>query len=173
MPADYRPTIWLMRGCGLRIGEALGVRSGDFHDGILRLSRQMLADGTYGPLKHRGPDDFRDVPVPGYVEPVSFAPIWRQTYTNAFNHARDVAGLPKSFTPHSLRHVYASVALANGIPISDVSQFLGHASIQTTFAIYGHLVPSSFDSARKVLDSEYAEWRGMNGQRSHDFMITR
>jgi integrase len=37
-----------------------------------------------------------------------------------FTAARKVAGLPASFTPHSLRHVFASVALANGVPLTDV-----------------------------------------------------
>ncbi len=30
--------------------------------------------------------------------------------------------------PHSLRHLYASTALAEGIPITEVSRWLGHFS---------------------------------------------
>ena len=57
--------------------------------------------------------------------------------------------------PHSLRHFYASTALAEGIPITDVSRWLGHKSIEVTHQIYGHLVPASFDRARTALDAAY------------------
>jgi integrase len=164
MPDQYRLTIWLMRGCGLRIGEALGVRESDFINGTLRLSRQMLENGETGPLKHRKDGDYRDIPVPSYVGELAkgheaFAPVNRRMYTLWFSRAKAEAGIAKGFTPHSLRHVFASVALANGISITDVSRWLGHASIQTTFSIYGHLVPSSWDAAREALDKEYGSWR--------------
>jgi integrase len=37
----------------------------------------------------------------------------------------------------------ASTALAEGIPISEVSRWLGHESITTTVDLYGHLVPEA------------------------------
>ena len=39
--------------------------------------------------------------------------------------------------PHTLRHCYASSALANGIPITEVSRWLGYKSIEVTHRIYG------------------------------------
>src|SRR6185437_5689502 len=36
MPEGYRPTIFLMRGCGLRVGEALGFQAADINGGTLR-----------------------------------------------------------------------------------------------------------------------------------------
>jgi integrase len=171
MPADYRLAIWLMRGCGLRIGEALGVSVADFMPGgVLRVRGQLLAKNkTYGPLKARKPGEYRDVPVPAYVAQIVaqhqaqpdghlFAPIWHTAFADWFNKARDTAGIDGAFTPHSLRHVFASVALSNSIPISDVSKWLGHRDINMTYAIYGHLVPSSFDRAKNVLDAEYEAW---------------
>jgi len=65
------------------------------------------------------------------------------------------AGLPPEFTPHSLRHCYASIALAKGIPITEVSRWLGHKSIAVTHETYGHLVPASWDRARTVLDDAH------------------
>ena len=67
--------------------------------------------------------------------------------------------MPPEFIPHSLRHLYASTALAEGIPITEVSRWLGHKSIEVTYQIYGHLVPSSFDRARDALDAAYQETR--------------
>jgi integrase len=56
-----------------------------------------------------------------------------------------------------LRHIFASVALSGGVPITDVSKWLGHKDINVTFGIYGHLVPASWERARGVLDDE---WKG-------------
>lgn len=160
----YGPTIWLMRGCGLRIGEALGIRSSDISGGSLRLSRQLAPNGQdYVPLKHREEGQFRDIPVPQYVYNATDGgewdcpPISHRAYRGRFYGARDYAGLPASFTPHTLRHIFASNCLAGGIPITDVSKWLGHRSIQVTYGIYGHLVPASWDRARNVLDEEWSE----------------
>lgn len=63
-------TIWLMRGCGLRIQEALAVQKSCFRDGgrTLRVFEQAGRNGLGTmPLKHRKAGEFRDVPVPGYV----------------------------------------------------------------------------------------------------------
>lgn len=68
------------------------------------------------------------------------------TYAYHFRKALKAAGLvdangkPK-YTPHGLRHCFASTALANGVPIHEVSRWLGHKSIKTTVDIYGHLAP--------------------------------
>ena len=164
MPGDYGFSIFLMRGCGLRLGEALGFQPEDFLDGSLRLTRQLAPDGktTIG-LKHRASGEYRDIPVPDYVRDVmpsgfdGFPAVSHRMYRFAFNKARDAVGLPASFTPHALRHTFASVALAGGVPITDVSKWLGHRDINVTFSIYGHLVPASWERARGVLD---AEWTG-------------
>lgn len=163
LPKAYSSTVYLMRGCGLRLGEVLGVRGEDFNDGSLRLSRQLAPNGQNTiPLKHRRAGDFRNIPVPAYVTHAlaedfgSFPPVNHRAYSTWFNRARDKAGLPASFTPHSLRHIFASICLSRGVPITDVSKWLGHRNIQTTFGIYGHLVPASQDRARDVLDGEWA-----------------
>ena len=164
--------IWLMRGCGLRIGEALGVRYEDFNANrwVLRVQRQSDDWGGMIPLKARKQGDWRDVPVPAYVRDKVFGDEQdragqlfprrnRKTVTDTFRRARDAAGIEGHFTPHSLRHVFASAALANGVPITDVSAWLGHKDINTTYSIYGHLVPSSVAKARVVLDDEYFAWK--------------
>ena len=68
MPGDYGFSIYLMRGCGLRLGEVLGVFGKDMKDGTLRLARQLVPNAEgFAPLKHRGEEDYRDVPIPRYV----------------------------------------------------------------------------------------------------------
>lgn len=48
-----------------------------------------------------------------------------------------VAGMPRHYTPHELRHACATRLAANGAPLSSVSAFLGHANLRTT-EIYIH-----------------------------------
>jgi len=63
--------------------------------------------------------------------------------------------LPGDATFHDLRHTFASTALAEGVPISEVSRWLGHKSITTTVDLYGHLVPEASGRARDALDSAF------------------
>jgi integrase len=160
---EFGYTVWLMRGCGLRIGEALAVTGEQLLNGTLRISEKREADGSYGPLKARQPGDYRDIPLPRYVKDKAprasgrlFPPIAQSSYRWRFRAACRKAGIPATFTPHSLRHCYASETLAAGIEITEVSDWLGHRSIQLTFETYGHVVPSAFDRARDVLDASYS-----------------
>ena len=41
-------------------------------------------------------------------------------------------------------------ALAEGVPISEVSRWLGHKSITTTVDLYGHLVPEASGRAALI-----------------------
>jgi hypothetical protein len=167
--------VWLMRGCGLRIEEALAVEKSDFIEGgtVLRVARQASRDGRKKmPLKHRKQDEFRDVPVPTWLwEMVRDMPkgplmpgIGARTYEayktvwRRFDHAAEVAGIADGFTPHSLRHAYASAMLARGVEITELAHFLGHQSINVTHRIYGHLLPSAAKRAVAALDAEFVEW---------------
>ncbi|TMR23681.1 hypothetical protein ETD86_07555 [Nonomuraea turkmeniaca] len=68
---------------------------------------------------------------------------------------RSAAGLLPDTTLHDLRHGFASTALAEGVPISEVSRWLGHESITTTVDLYGHLVPEASARAREALDKAF------------------
>jgi hypothetical protein len=67
LSAHWRVALWLMRGCGLRIGEALAVKSTSVRGDMLRVEEQVLGSGERGPLKHRKPGEYWDVPIPAYV----------------------------------------------------------------------------------------------------------
>lgn len=60
------------------------------------------------------------------------------------------------FTPHALRHLFASHLLQRGVEISYVSKQLGHASIYTTHNYYAHFLPRS-SAARNQLAESFAE----------------
>jgi integrase len=167
--------VWLMRGCGLRIEEALAVEKADFRDNgtILRVYQQATRDGKdTGPLKKRKRGEYRDIPVPTWlwvmVKDLPDGPLMQgngdRTYQlygtvyERFVNAAEKAGIPEGFTPHSLRHAFASAMLGKGVPITDVAHWLGHRDVRVTYRIYGHLVPSAAARAIAVLDEEYAEW---------------
>jgi hypothetical protein len=47
----------------------------------------------------------------------------------------------------------ASNALGNGIPITDVAEWMGHKSIEETYRTYRHLMPGSITKAARILDA--------------------
>lgn len=167
--------IWLMRGCGLRICEALAISKEDFRDEgkTLRVSGQASRDGLRkAPLKHRKSGEYRDVPVPSWlwvkVKDLPGGPlcpgkdgcpylVYRSVLYVVQKNA-PLLKIPAGFRPHSLRHAFASVMLARGIPITDVAKWLGHRDINETYRTYGHLVPNAADRAVAALDAEYTEW---------------
>jgi integrase len=162
-------TIWLMRGCGLRIGEALAVRKSDFRDNgqTLRICQQVDQAGELIPLKQRKAGEFRDIPVPGYLRAMvdslpdgylfGDGPDYK-SYLYAFKREARKAGIPGGFTPHSLRHAFVSALLTRGVAITDVARWVGHRDISVTFSVYGHLIPSAAARAASVLDAEYEDW---------------
>lgn len=60
-------------------------------------------------------------------------------------------GLPSS-SVHSLRHTYASLLIADGMPLVVVSGNLGHAQVSTTNDIYSHVISSAEAKAAQVMD---------------------
>ena len=62
------------------------------------------------------------------------------------------------FDPHWFRHSAATRMLRDGVPVEVVSKILGHSSVTTTIAIYGHLTAAD---ARKALEA--AGWFSATG----------
>lgn len=66
--------------------------------------------------------------------------------------AWEAAGL-KRITLHECRHSYASISIAAGLNAKSLCDYMGHASILTTFDRYGHLMPGSHNEAASLLDA--------------------
>ncbi len=67
------------------------------------------------------------------------------------------AKLPMHFSPHSLRHTFASLHLLNGASVYYVSQQLGHASIKLTVDTYGRWLKMRDTAAADRLDTTIEE----------------
>jgi integrase len=59
---------------------------------------------------------------------------------------------------HALRHFYAStlLALAQGVSIKELAEYLGRSDPGFTLRTYTHLVPSSYERARLAIDSVFS-----------------
>ncbi|MBP1845119.1 integrase/recombinase XerC [Rhizobium petrolearium] len=132
----------LLYGCGLRISEALGLKSADLTPGstTLRITGKggktrivpllpivFDAVATYRKLcpYHIGADEplFRGARG-GPLQP---AIIQRE-----MQKLRSALGLPETATPHALRHSFATHLLAGGGDLRTIQELLGHASLSTT-----------------------------------------
>ncbi len=60
----------------------------------------------------------------------------------------------KKLDIHSLRHTYASILLALGTPITEVSAYLGHANPQITLQVYSLWLPrTKTDSVSRLAEA--------------------
>jgi integrase/recombinase XerD len=157
----------LLRGAGLRIGEALGLRHEDI-DARQRViavrqrpnvnracaktwSREVPAAAAlirlYSDYLHEeyGPLDCDYVFVNLWGEPVG-QPMGYASVDRLVRRLRARTGI--QFTPHEFRHTYATYLLRRGVPSEVVQHLLGHASVSTTIDTYSHL---GVEDARRAL----------------------
>lgn len=63
-------------------------------------------------------------------------------YGGRKNSVHDPEGVPmviERFTPHYLRHTYASILFMSGVDVMTAKELMGHADIETMLGIYTHL----------------------------------
>ncbi|MGC9496371.1 tyrosine-type recombinase/integrase [Streptomyces sp. WG7] len=169
-----RLVIDLMHGCGLRNGEAYAANLDRIvADDVYRITEQIEGKTRErAPLKHRKLGEFRETPMPwtvresllryegkhgadpnGYLLRTQRSPYWSHTTLEyQWSAAKKRAGITKKLTTYSLRHFFASNCLAQGMPITDVAEWMGHRNINMTFKIYRHLMPASIGRAAKLLN---------------------
>ncbi|HUK58500.1 MAG TPA: tyrosine recombinase XerC [Stellaceae bacterium] len=152
--------LMLLYGCGLRLGEALG----------LTRAAAPVAAGTMS-ITGKGAKT-RLVPVlPAVAEAVADylsacpyplaasgplfvgargGPLNPRLVQRRMAELRALLGLPEGATPHALRHSFATHLLAGGADLRAIQELLGHASLSTTqryTAIDGAALAKIFDAA--------------------------
>jgi hypothetical protein len=78
-------------------------------------------------------------------------PVAQDTARSVFHRARVQAGLPAGYSPHSLRHSFASHLLDGGTDLVLIQSLLGHGSIQTT-SRYTHVNLQRIQQVQSPLD---------------------
>jgi integrase/recombinase XerD len=172
----YRAVLRLIYHTGLRVGEAVRIERRDFRDTHTEFPRLHVRCGKGGkdrfvPLTpalvaelrtwwktHRHPRFLFPGPTSGWRERCQPADAATHALThlsvsavqNTFRLARATAGLPVEATVHTLRHCYATHLLEEGVSLRLISQYLGHASLETT-VIYTHLTPLNEQRTRAAL----------------------
>lgn len=71
--------------------------------------------------------------------------------TRGFSSAAKAAGL-ENVTPHVLRHTSAVHMAEVGIPMSEISQYMGHSNTSITERVYARFSPDHLRHAADVLD---------------------
>ena len=79
-------------------------------------------------------------------------PLNKSNARRAFNRLLKRADLPAHFSPHCLRHTFASLLLQQGESPVYVQRQLGHASIKLTVDTYGNWLPMGNKAAVDRLD---------------------
>jgi integrase len=53
---------------------------------------------------------------------------------------------------HALRHSCASILLAQGVPVRDVAEILGHSDVRLTLSTYAHVIEAGRTCAAGIMD---------------------
>jgi integrase len=56
------------------------------------------------------------------------------------------------FTPHSCRHTFSSLQIANGVDVRTLQARTGHAQASTLVNIYSHAIKTAVEAASDILD---------------------
>ena len=131
----------LLYGCGLRISEALSLRTKD-----IPLNNSIRITGKGGKVRMVPVLKIAQNAVNQYIDLCPFKlqgddeifrgvrgkPLSPKIIQNKMKSVRHLLGLPASATPHALRHSFATHLLSNGGDLRTIQELLGHASLSTT-----------------------------------------
>lgn len=163
-----RAAAWVALRTGVRCAEVCGLTVGDLHARAGEAPRLTVTgtvrDGRGGPWRSRtGKTDTSIRPVPlsdgdaaalrSYIalRDAAAAPSMPLiSVSGAFLSPDDVSrvfkadvralGLSDDIHFHTLRHTYASIALAAGVDIRTLAEVMGHAKPATTLDTYAHMM---------------------------------
>jgi integrase len=145
-PKRWRLPLRVLEQSGLRVGELSEL---EWRDVDVAGSRLRIRNG-----KTRAARRFASVPewlmelIDSTCPPDDrvperrvFAGFSKHVARNVMLRACKAAGIPH-YHPHDLRHRYASVKLAEGVPLTNLAEQLGHTKKSLTLDTYSHVLLS-------------------------------
>jgi len=176
----FRTCLRLMYHCGLRVGETVAIEVRDLHgketpprlhirngkggkDRYVPVAPAMIQELRDWWIVHRNPKFLFPSPGRGWADRTlslsqamtgSTAPMSVSSVQMAYRLARAASGVNSASTTHSLRHSYATHLLEEGVSLRQISQYLGHESLDTT-VIYTHLTAISEARTQAALAALY------------------
>jgi integrase len=138
-PARLKALVLLMRHAGLRIGDAVTLRTDRISEKRLFLYTQKTNVPVFCPLPQPVLDALDDMdPVSnryffwtGASDSRSITGNWQRRFQKLF----ELSGV-KEAHPHRFRDTFSVELLLAGVPIEDVSILLGHSSVRITERAY-------------------------------------
>jgi integrase/recombinase XerD len=156
--AKYRALFMTCYGAGLRLGEGCQVRVEDIDS--RRMVIRVCGKGNRERLTVLSPRLLEVLRAYWRLAKPSLwlfpgatpqSPVARDTARAVFHKARVAAGLHEAFTPHSLRHSFATHLLDAGTDLVLIQTLLGHRSLHTT-SRYTHVSLERIRQACSPLD---------------------
>lgn len=148
-----RAVLTLLWRSGLRISEALALRPADVN---LSRGTVRVLKGKNGTARTVALDALARSALEAWLglrpagRGLLFCPVAKPGQPLQANHIRNrlrrlagVAGIERRVHPHGLRHAYAVELDAEGFPLRDIRDLLGHANASTTDAYLRGLGASS------------------------------
>ncbi|MCK0159024.1 tyrosine-type recombinase/integrase [Allomuricauda sp. F6463D] len=154
----HKTLLSLLYSCGLRIGEALKLKTKDIDcerkfmhvksakgskDRYVPVSRQMIGLLNKYIISYKPKDYVFEGQNGGKYSAVSARQILQRSIR--------LSGIEKSITLHTLRHSHATHLLENGTDIRYIQELLGHNNPKTTM-IYTHVSTASLDKIKNPFD---------------------
>ena len=135
---------------GARLGEAIGLRWNDIHDGAVTFWLTKSGRSRSIPLTRRALEAVRSI---DRKRAGPFAGIEQYKYRAVWHEARAEIGLANDteLVPHCLRHTCASRLVRGGVDIRRIQMWLGHQTLQMTMR-YAHLATQDLDVCVPVLE---------------------
>jgi integrase len=121
-----------------------------------KLTAKERADRQLAALAALSLDEAEARLVLDWSAPLRHATFYKAVFRPAVARANRLypnAALPSDCHPHTLRHTYASLCVAAGIPMFEISRFMGHAKPSTTETVYAHLLGDDHTVAMAALGS--------------------
>jgi integrase/recombinase XerD len=135
--------------CGLRISEAIGIRSSDYNssEGTIRIigkgnkmrvvgldsQTKLNLDLWMSKRKEIGINGVGNPPIFCGISKMNFGkPIQSVYVRNLLKRLGKAAGIEKRMNPHNFRHSFAHDLLNEGIGLKHIQVSLGHSNIATT-----------------------------------------